>query len=161
MGKLLKQIEQISKDIEQSTSSDNIKTYMSLVEISEKIEKQKSDILNKLTTEQKVELTLVKPNTEIETVTEIETNFLSVNDVSSILGVSPQMVRRYCQEGKLIAQQRFNGQWFIEEKQFSTELKLIPYWKKFCETEEARLKADKEMAITMLEILTEDDEEDE
>lgn len=159
MGKILELIEQ-NEDIEQSTSSDNIKSYMRLVKISEEIENRKKDLFEKMTTEEQVKLALVKPNVSTEQNVEKEKSFLSVTDVSSILGVSPQMVRRYCQERKLIAQQRFNGQWFIEEEQFSTDPKLIPYWKRFCEKEDEHLKLDKEIATTILDILDKEDAED-
>ncbi|MBP3040272.1 helix-turn-helix domain-containing protein [Bacillaceae bacterium Marseille-Q3522] len=57
--------------------------------------------------------------------------YLSVSEVSQILNVSPQMVRRYCAEGKIIGKQRLegSGKWLIPTEQFLSKPEFAKYIK--------------------------------
>lgn len=55
--------------------------------------------------------------------------FLTVSEAAELLEVTPQMVRRYCSEGKVAAHQRFegSGKWKVDTDQFIGH----PSWDKF------------------------------
>lgn len=64
-------------------------------------------------------------------------DFITVRDVSEILGITPQMVRRHCSDGKLKSHQTLegSGKWRIDTEQFMDK----PNWDKFIE-KRAKLK---------------------
>ncbi|MGE7843199.1 helix-turn-helix domain-containing protein [Lysinibacillus sp. NPDC093712] len=55
---------------------------------------------------------------------------IGVSDAAKILGVSPQMIRRHCANGKLSAQQTFegSGKWTISVDE---KITTAPYWNEF------------------------------
>lgn len=63
--------------------------------------------------------------------------YITVRDAAEILGVSPQMVRRYCADGKLHGHQTLegSGKWRLDTEQFMGK----PNWDKFME-KRARIK---------------------
>lgn len=64
-------------------------------------------------------------------------DFITVRDVSEILGITPQMVRRHRSDGKLKSYQTLegSGKWRIDAEQFMDK----PSWDKFIK-KRAKLK---------------------
>ncbi|WP_052013253.1 helix-turn-helix domain-containing protein [Halalkalibacter akibai] len=80
----------------------------------EELEKMKTNMLEQMSDEQKRELfNVIQKEYNIP-------DYISVREASEILEVSPQMVRRYCANGKIEGKQRFenSGKWLIETVQF-------------------------------------------
>ncbi|SFE59728.1 helix-turn-helix domain-containing protein [Alteribacillus iranensis] len=135
------------------TSSEKVKEYMTLTYLAEEINKRKVKAYKELNESERVELIHALYESEKIDVPE----FLPVSDVAEFLGVSPQMVRRYCQEEKIIAHQPVTGagHWKIPTHQFETD----PRWYDFIREKMAARNNDVQTAEMMLDILNEDDEE--
>ncbi|MBW8349605.1 helix-turn-helix domain-containing protein [Bacillus sp. IITD106] len=83
--------------------------------------------------------------------------YLPVSEVSQILGVSTQMVRRYCSEGKIKAKQRLGetGQWLIPTEQFISKPEFTKYLKRKEINREKSIRA----AEIILQMIDEDEED--
>lgn len=77
--------------------------------------------------------------------------YITVRDASEILGVTPQMVRRHCSDGKIIGHQTLegSGKWRIETEQFMGK----PNWDKFIEKRAKIKKQSVNIAEKALEYL--------
>ena len=78
-------------------------------------------------------------------------SFITVRDTSEILGITPQMVRRYCSDGKIKSHQTLegSGKWRIDAEQFMDK----PNWDKFIEKRAKLKKQSINIAEKVLEYL--------
>jgi excisionase family DNA binding protein len=77
--------------------------------------------------------------------------FITVKDVSEFLGITPQMVRRHCSDGRIKALQTLegSGKWRIQSEQFMDH----PDWDKFLEKRGKIKKQSINIAEKMMEYL--------
>lgn len=138
--------------VEREAISEKAKSYVELYRYSIELEKQKEIAYQELSGSEKQEAQNVLKKVTASNLPE----FLPVSEVAMILDVSPQMVRRYCAEGKISAKQRLDdrGKWLIPTEQFLTKPEFSMYIK---QKEVNRLKSIK-AANTMLQMTDEDDE---
>lgn len=70
--------------------------------------------------------------------------FLSIRDVSKLTGLTPQIIRRHCANGKIKAFQIVgaNSKWRIETEQFSN----LPTWERFQMERNERFERSAEVA---------------
>lgn len=116
---------------DEAIKSERAKEYVQLMRIHEELERKKNSLYKELKEEERKEAFLALSQ---------EFNlppYVTVRDAAEIMSISPQMVRRHCAEGKLIAQQTFegSGKWRIETKQLMDQ----PNWERFIE-KRARIK---------------------
>jgi predicted transcriptional regulator len=76
---------------------------------------------------------------------------ITVRDASEILGVTPQMVRRYCAKRKLGGHQTLegSGEWRLDTEQFMDK----PNWDKFIEKRAGIKKQSINIANKMIDYL--------
>lgn len=92
---------------------------------------------------------------------EPEIEYLTTNDVSKILGISPQAVRKWCESGKLNAKRTFGdyGEWKISTDQFMKNEEIREKFRNVI-----RMKREKQLktnrALTGLSKINYYDEED-
>lgn len=123
MPNLLDNVKPLSSDA--AIKNQRVREYVQLTRMAEEVERE----IKKRTTELKEE-----EKQEAFEVLSKEYNLpphVTVRDAADIIGISPQMVRRYCTEGKLAAQQTFegSGKWRIETRQLMDQ----PHWERFIE----------------------------
>ena len=111
--------------------NERVKEYVQLMRIAEEVEREIKKRASELKDDEKQEA--------FEALSQ-EYNlpqYMTVRDAADIMDISPQMVRRHCSEGKLAAQQTFegSGKWRIEAKQLMDQ----PNWERFIE-KRARIK---------------------
>ncbi|RNF38879.1 helix-turn-helix domain-containing protein [Planococcus salinus] len=116
---------------DESIKNERVKEYVQLMRIAEEVEREIKKRARELQDDEKQEA--------FEALS-LEYNlppYVTVRDAADIMGISPQMVRRHCAEGKLAAQQTFegSGKWRIEAKQLMSQ----PNWDRFIE-KRARIK---------------------
>lgn len=116
---------------DESIKNERVKEYVQLMRIAEEVEREIRKRASELRDDEKHEA--------FEALSQ-EYNipqYVTVRDAADIIGISPQMVRRHCTEGKLVAKQTFegSGKWRIEAKQLIDQ----PYWERFIE-KRARIK---------------------
>lgn len=116
---------------DEAIKNKRVKEYVQLMRIAEEVERELKRRTSELGDEEKQEA--------FEALSQ-EYNlppYVTVGDAADIIGVSQQMVRRHCSEGKLHAQQTFkgSGKWRIETKQLMDQ----PNWERFIE-KRARIK---------------------
>jgi hypothetical protein len=130
--------------------SEKAKRYVTLLRMQMELEKQKEQLYLELNELEKQEATNVLKDTTTEDLPE----YLPVRDVAEILEVTPQMVRRYCIDGKIDARQRIegSGKWLIPTKQFITH----PNWNKYMDKKNKIKKQSVNIANKMLQYLEED-----
>jgi predicted transcriptional regulator len=135
-------------------SNKKIENYIQLSSICEEIKKQKEKAYEELNESERIEALHAFYKTEKLEIPE----FLPVRDVAEFLGVTPQMVRRYCQDGKIVAHQRFegSGQWNIPTQQFEKD----PLWMEFIKEKIKMRENNIRTTELMLEMLSEEDEKD-
>jgi len=126
---------------EQTTNIEKIQTYKAIAKM----------VLQELDDNSRKE---VLEFVEQPVVIEIPEN-LSVGDVSELLNVTPQMVRRYCSEGKIEAYQTLegSGKWKIPIEQFKNH----PNWNKFIQDKKNVQIYNMKTADIMLEMLARED----
>lgn len=132
----------------ESNTSDNVKRYITILQIQKELEKQKEKVFLELNDSEKKEAdNYLNKKVQIP-------SYLSVRDVAQILEVTPQMVRRYCGNGKIAARQRMegSGKWLIPADQFITH----PNWNKFMEKKNTIKKQSIKIAQKMVEYIEED-----
>lgn len=155
---LLSEYEKIKKDrseLPDYVISDKALNYVDLFEYSIVIEQKKELAYSELDEEEKnIVQDLLNQKMEKYEIPK----YLPVSEVAKILKVTPQMVRRYCVEGKIEAKQRLegSGKWQIPTEQFLSKPEFIEYIK---QKEINRLKSMKAAKI-MLDMIGEDDLED-
>lgn len=108
-----------------------VKEYVQLMRIAEEVEREIKRRTSELGEDEKQEA--------FEALSQ-EYNipqYVTVRDAADIMGISPQMIRRHCADGRLAAQQTFegSGKWRIEAKQLMDK----PNWERFIE-KRARIK---------------------
>ena len=116
---------------DEAIKNKRVKEYVQLMRIAEEVERELKRRTSELGEDEKQEA--------FEALSQ-EYNlppYVTVHDAADIIGVSQQMVRRHCSEGKLHAQQTFkgSGKWRIETKQLMDQ----PNWERFIE-KRARIK---------------------
>lgn len=126
-GSLFKNMTDAIGKMNEKAISDNVKRYVQMIHQSIEIEKEKEMLYMELNEEEKLEAEyLLKDLFQPEL-----PEFMPVSEVAQMLGVTPQMVRRYCTEGKIFAKQRLenSGQWLIPVEQFITRPEFFKYLK--------------------------------
>src|SRR5699024_9761513 len=133
---------------ERSITSQNTKDFVKVMMLHEELKREKERLYRALSENEKKEaFEALSRKFNIP-------DYITVRDASEILGVTPQMVRRYCSEGKLLGHQTLqgSGKWRLDTEQFMDK----PNWGKFIE-KRARMKDQSQnIANTMLDYL--DDE---
>lgn len=149
ISRIIDSIKKIEK--EPATNVEKVKTYRDIAKIFEELERQRQRILQGLDEDIREELLKSEQGPEVF---EIPEN-LSVNDVSELLNVSPQMVRRYCTEGKIEAHQTLegSGKWKIPTVQFMNH----PNWDNFIHDKKNMNKNNMRTADIMLKMLARED----
>ncbi|KYD32968.1 helix-turn-helix domain-containing protein [Parageobacillus toebii] len=134
-----------------STLSENARRYLELVRLSLELEKQKEKMYLALNEQEKEEVQNVLSQITEPTIPE----YLTVRDVALLLDVTPQMVRRYCAEGKIDAYQRLegSGKWIIPTAQFLHH----PNWSAFLRKRQKVKNQSINIAEKMLEYLEEEE----
>ncbi|MFD1030183.1 helix-turn-helix domain-containing protein [Metaplanococcus flavidus] len=116
---------------DEAIKNQRVKEYVQLTRIAEEIEREIKKRSSELKDDEKLEA--------FEALSQ-EYNlpqYVTVRDAADIMDISPQMVRRHCADGRLSAQQTFegSGKWRIEAKQLMDK----PNWERFIE-KRARIK---------------------
>lgn len=109
--------------------------------------------------------TLGMDNDNVQTNNNPDPEYLSTNDVSKIIGISPQAVRKWCETKKLVAKRTFGdyGEWKIPSQQFTGNEEMITKYKEVMEQKRQKQikthKALKELKILpkFHEIINEED----
>ncbi|KAF6512414.1 hypothetical protein TGS27_0793 [Geobacillus stearothermophilus] len=101
-----------------------------MVQQSLELEKRKKEIYSNLSDQEKQSVRHILTEMAEQTIPDD----LHVRDVALLLDVTPQMVRRYCAEGKIEAYQRLgdSGKWIIPAAQFFHH----PNWPSFLQMRE-------------------------
>lgn len=130
--------------------SEKAKRYVTILRMQMELEKQKEQIYLELNEQEKQEANnILRKSIDYP-------EYLSVRDVSDILEVTPQMVRRYCADGRIEARQRIegSGKWLIPTDQFLTH----PNWSNYIQNRNKHQKQSINIASKMLQYLEEDTE---
>ena len=151
VGNLYETISKVSIPNEPDMS-EKAKLYVTILRMQIELEKQKEQIYLELNEFEKQEAN----NILKESVTEDFPEYLPVRDVAEILGVTPQMVRRYCADGRIDARQRIegSGKWLIPTKQFVTH----PNWNKYIQRSNKIKKQSVNIAKKIVQYLEEDED---
>ena len=134
---------------EQAITSQKAKDYVKITKLHEELEREKERLYQELNeAERKEAFEALSKQFNIP-------KYLTVRDASEILGITPQMVRRHCADGKLTAHQTLegSGKWRIDADQFMDK----PNWDKFIEKRARIKKQSKNIAKKVLEYLEEDE----
>lgn len=156
MASIYDKIRDVTRQVEQAPISEKAKQYVQLLQYSIELEKQKERVYLELEESEKEEAQHV-----LKEIMAHELNlprFLPVSEVAMMLNVSPQMVRRYCAEGKIVAKRRNRDarKWYIPTEQFLT----MPEFVKYIQQKEVnRIKSIK-AAQLMLQMIDEDEDDD-
>ncbi|AKM20520.1 hypothetical protein GARCT_03295 [Geobacillus sp. 12AMOR1] len=116
--------------LHETVLSDNVQRYVELIQQSLELEKRKKEIYSNLSDQEKQSVRHILTEMAEQTIPDD----LHVRDVALLLDVTPQMVRRYCAEGKIEAYQRLgdSGKWIIPAAQFFHH----PNWPSFLQMRE-------------------------
>jgi hypothetical protein len=134
---------------EQATLSQKSIDFVKIMMLQEELERERERLYQELNGKEKKEaFEVLSKQFNIP-------DFISVRDVSEILGITPQMVRRHCSDGKLKSHQTLegSGKWRIDAEQFMDK----PNWDKFIEKRAKLKKQSIKIADEVLKYL--DDEE--
>ncbi|PLR79570.1 DNA-binding protein [Bacillus canaveralius] len=155
MASIYEKIRNVANQIDNAPISDKAKQYVQLLRYSIELEKQKEKAYLELNENEKEEAQSILK----EILAPELPKYLPVSEVSMMLNVSPQMVRRYCAEGKILGKRRHqdSGKWLIPTEQFLTKPEFVEYIQK---KEVNRIKSIK-AAQLMLQMIDEDEEDDE
>lgn len=130
---------------EELTLSSKSIEFVKILMLQEELERQREKIYKELSgIERKAAFETLKKEYNIP-------NYITVRDVSEILGITPQMVRRHCSSGKIIGHQTLegSGKWRIDTEQFMDK----PNWDKFIEKRARIKKQSIDIADKVLEYL--------
>lgn len=131
--------------VDESMQSENSRDFVKIVMLQEELEREKERLFLGLSPREKREaFRVLSKQYNIP-------EFVTVKDVSEILGITPQMVRRHCSDGRIIALQTLegSGKWRIQTEQFMDH----PNWDKFLEKRVKIKKQSINIAEKMLEYL--------
>ncbi|ALS79613.1 DNA-binding protein [Planococcus kocurii] len=120
-----------SRPSDELIKNKRVKEYVQLMRIAEEVEREIKRRTNELGEDEKQEaFEVLSQEYNIP-------QYVTVRDAADIMGISPQMVRRHCADGKMSAQQTFegSGKWQIETQQLMDK----PNWERFIE-KRARIK---------------------
>lgn len=156
MAAIFDKIRDVTRQVEDAPISENVKKYVQLLRYSIELEKQIEKAYLELDEIEKEEAKhtlreILGPELQLP-------KYLPVSEVAMMLNVSPQMVRRYCSEGKILARKRHQdgGKWYIPTEQFLTK----PEFAKYIQQKEVnRIKSIKAAEI-MLQMIDEDEDEE-
>jgi predicted transcriptional regulator len=131
--------------------SENARRYVELVRLSLELEKHKEKIYQNLNEQDKENVQKILNKIDDPVIPQ----HLTVRDVALLLEVTPQMVRRYCTDGKIDARQRLedSGKWIIPTSQFLNH----PNFSKFVWKREKIKNQSSKIAEKMLEYLDEEE----
>jgi hypothetical protein len=134
-----------------SMMSENARRYVELVRLSLELEKHKEKIYQNLNEQDKENVQKILNKIDDPVIPQ----HLTVRDVALLLEVTPQMVRRYCTDGKIDARQRLedSGKWIIPTSQFLNH----PNFSKFVWKREKIKNQSSKIAEKMLEYLDEEE----
>lgn len=137
--------EDIKSETDRTEVSERTKLFINLYRLAEELENKKTEIYLELEDGEREDIEKIL---EINSRKTGSPESITVRDVSKILEVSPQMVRRYCSEGKIEARQRIEGSgtWIIPSSQFVNH----PNWTKFVRDKNKLKKQSIEIAEKML-----------
>lgn len=124
MPKILEGYKPIVTD-EKTSMSDKSKEFVKVTMLHEELDREKEKLFQELDSEEKKDaFSVISKKFSIP-------EYISVRDASEILGITPQMVRRHCSNGKIIGHQTLegSGKWRIATEQFMGK----PNWNKFIE----------------------------
>ena len=126
-------------------TNEAVKRYIKLVVLEQEILKEKEELSKTLTKE---EIEAISNYFHIH-------KYFSVREVSKLLGISLQEVRRHCANKVYEGYQKSgeNGTWYIESRQFITH----PNWAVFISKREADFKRSRKIAELVLELNKEED----
>lgn len=129
---------------EEHVKTADSRAYLKLHKLHEELERKKESIFNGMSEEER-EMVYAAIQQKPVKVPE----YIKVADAARIIGVSPQMIRKYCSEGKLNAQQSMpgSGRWKIK----ASELMHYPGWNDFIERKKSTREKTKELAEFMNE----------
>ncbi|WP_317945360.1 helix-turn-helix domain-containing protein [Sporosarcina saromensis] len=130
---------------EQTLESQNAKDFVKIMMLQEELEREKERLYQALSEQEKIEaFNVLRTQFNIP-------DFITVRDASEILEITPQMVRRYCADGKLRGHQTLqgSGKWRLDTEQFIGK----PNWDKFIEKRARIKKQSVNIANNMLDYL--------
>ncbi|RYG72927.1 DNA-binding protein [Lentibacillus lipolyticus] len=114
---------ELNSKVEKKVSSEKAKEYIKLMQLQEEVNQEIIRIYDQLDEEEK--------NISQKIIMELLSipEYVNVKEAAYIIGVSEQMIRRYCSENKLHAEQTMpgSGKWRIE----TTQLMKYPGWKSY------------------------------
>ncbi|WP_144462987.1 helix-turn-helix domain-containing protein [Siminovitchia fortis] len=152
-GAVFKGISDAMTQFEKENISENAKHYVHLLHQSIEIEQENEMFYLELNNDEKNEVEHVLEDIFRTRLPE----YLPVTEVAQILNVTPQMVRRYCAEGKIQAKQRSenSGKWLIPTEQFLAKPEFAKYLK---QKELNRMQSMKAIDLVLQGIVEEEEE---
>ncbi len=111
--------------VDESIMSQKSREFVKITMLHEELERERERLFQELSwMEKKEAFDAIRKQFNIP-------EYITVRDASEILGITPQMVRRHCSDGKLKAHQTLegSGKWRIYTEQFMGK----PNWDKFIE----------------------------
>lgn len=121
--KVISEKVKLNPTIEKGISSKKAKEYIKLMHLQKEIDHRIKYVYGQLDDEEKsISDKIIMDMFTIP-------DYVTVKDAAQIIGVSEQMVRRYCSENKLVAEQTMpgSGKWRVE----TAQLVNYPGWKSF------------------------------
>ena len=146
MTKILEQIP-LKPEYKQKLSNEKARSYAQLLDLERQLRQVKNQLENELSKE---EVNMVEDIVNEENFDDVP-KYLSVAEVAMITGLSPQMIRRNCANGKYDAYQPSgtNGVWLINSNTFRRDPKT---WKEFVETRNELFKKTIEVAKNAIKL---------
>lgn len=139
----------LNPEEEKKFHSDKVKEFIKMTRIALEAQKKQREILSLMNEQEREEA-----NDAISDSLKIP-KYFQVRDVSQLLNVTPQMVRKHCAEGRITGHQTLEGRgkWLIDSDQFLNH----PNWDNFLKTKREMKKKSKNLASKILETLEEDE----
>ncbi|RWR13582.1 helix-turn-helix domain-containing protein [Siminovitchia fortis] len=153
-GVVFKGISDVMAQVNKENISENARQYVQLLHQSIEIDQEKEMFYLELNDDEKTEVEHVLKDVFHTRLPE----YMPVTEVAQMLNVTPQMVRRYCAEGKIKAKQRMenSGKWLIPTEQFLAKPEFSKHLK---QKEINRMKSMKAIDL-VLQGIDEEEEED-
>lgn len=149
MSVLLEQVP-LKPEQEKRISSENARKYARLRNLERQLRREKNLLMVELSDE---EVSIVEETIKDDIIDDVP-KYLSVAEVSMITGLSPQMVRRNCANGKYEGYQPSgsNGIWFVKSDTFRKDPKA---WQDFIERRNELFANTVEVAEAAIELQNE------
>ncbi|MGY0691926.1 hypothetical protein ACW2QC_03935 [Virgibacillus sp. FSP13] len=141
---ILKQVP-LKPEQEKVITSEQVKTYIKMAILEQKIQKDKNELSKTLTKKEKQ---------SIDAYFNVP-KYLTVREVSNLTGLSQQIIRRHCANGKYKGYQASgqNGTWHVESEQFTN----LPNWIEFIAKRAEEFEQTKTAARLAQKLLEESD----